>query len=779
MKKLFLSFAALVAIVSCVEEKGLEPQQPVSGNQLTIKAVAAETKTALSDGDVKDGVSVLWLDGDAIKVVFKGADKYYESKFTTSLSISSDKADFTGTLDPEVTTANCGNYGYAIYPYHEQLHPDSQDKIVLPVLTDQDGIVKTPTEDFFEEEIKQVIQGNQTVEVKEWHQKQNANYSYATVSLDNLKAGNTTEAYFRNVLSLIRINIPSGVRKVTISSVNTNEDAEYEDEKNYFPLTGKAKFQYDHNTKKLVMLVDEWNEQDKSYQVVLKNANDSELDPMKVYDLLVYPGTHAKLTIKVEGTDVSCTKTINKEYKFDPSECYTLDLREIFAMGSKEVYAFPDGKPFEIPVTTTFDNITVDIPADASWLTVTPAAKGVLRNDVISLTAAENTDAERSAIVTLKSGSTILSTVKVNQKAYVKELINEYAETYGSTNGTLKIEVSDDQSKGVYKVTICGHTLYADFSGNTLTVHDGNNDKTLSVSADYKSITATGLTIKDVSDVDYSAVLLMGEAELTAEEEALLGNYDETWTYKDSPYNVKQGMKIEKSDEAVFGEFKIKCLSVDANYFEGYGDLSDDGTKITVKIGKQYHKIFNSIGGNRIEDLHQLEFTVNKNEKTLSFNSWTDGSGNKVTEYEATKVGDIEEDGEQGGEEEQSSPLTALVGTWNETFSYFQGWGDPVAQTGVVTVTLEGDKLRFTNMFNTSQWGNTKSGNYYGVLSDDGKNILISDVDNTNPHGTYGPIVDSSYSPTTLSLAIGNNQITIASAFNGMLLNYTATKQIQ
>ena len=52
-------------------------------------------------------------------------------------------------------------------------------------------------------------------------------------------------------------------------------------------------------------------------------------------------------------------------------------------------------------------------------------------------------------------------------------------------------------------------------------------------------------------------------------------------------------------------------------------------------------------------------------------------------------------------------------------------------------------------------------------------------MDNTNPHGTYGPIVDSSYSPTTLSLAIGNNQITIASAFNGMLLNYTATKQIQ
>lgn len=759
MKKIFITFAATAALASCVEEKSLDPQpqQPVSDNVVTIKAVTTDTKTVLSDGDVRDGVSVLWENNDAIKVVFTGTEKNYESKFTTLLDSQSDKADFTGSLDSEVTAENCGSYGYAIYPYHAQISPDSDNKLYLPLMTVQNGKIVSATEELF-------IEQN-----SEWVQQQTVNYSYAAISLDNIKSANSTEAYFRNVMSLVRVNVPAGVKKVTISSVNT-ADASAE-EQNNFPLTGKARFQYDNSTKQLVMLEDEWNEQDKFYEVVLKNADDSELNSSVSYDLLVYPGTHSKLTIKVEGNDVSCTKSINREYVFEASECYSLDLSDIFAMGSKTVYAFPDGKPFEIPVTTTFDDITVEIPADASWLTVTPEAKGSLHNDVISLTGAENTTVDRSATVTLKSGSTTLSTVNVIQKAYVEELINEYAESYGSTNGTLKIEVSDDQSQAVYKVTICGHTLYADFADQTLTVYDNKKQQTLTVAADYSSITATDLQIQDVIASSYSAIISKGEVTLTAEEEALLGYYDETWTYEGNSGGGSKGMMIEKSDEGAFGQFIITCLTVGGSYFKGYAQMTGD--EITLKVGKQLHSTFNKIGEAILFDLNTIVFTVN-NDGSLSFSSWSDANSNFVTNYVATKSS---EQGEGESEGDESSSLTALVGSWNETFDYYQGWGDPVTQTGVVTVTLEGDKLLFTNMFNTVQWGNTKSGKYYGVLSDDGKNILISDVNSSSPHAVYGPIQDSNYNPTTLSLAIDNNQITIASAFNGYILDYTATKQ--
>ena len=68
MKKMILSLAAMAALISCVEEKGLEPQNP-AGNQVVIKATTDVTKTVISGDDPTEGLSVLWENGDKIRVV--------------------------------------------------------------------------------------------------------------------------------------------------------------------------------------------------------------------------------------------------------------------------------------------------------------------------------------------------------------------------------------------------------------------------------------------------------------------------------------------------------------------------------------------------------------------------------------------------------------------------------------------------------------------------------------------------------------------------------------
>ncbi len=55
MKRLFISFAALAALISCVQENQLNPPQPL---KVSINATAADTKTVLDENAVK------WEDKD-------------------------------------------------------------------------------------------------------------------------------------------------------------------------------------------------------------------------------------------------------------------------------------------------------------------------------------------------------------------------------------------------------------------------------------------------------------------------------------------------------------------------------------------------------------------------------------------------------------------------------------------------------------------------------------------------------------------------------------------
>ena len=277
MKKIFLSLAAVAALASCVEEKGLDMQQPAS-DQVIIKAVAAETKTTLSENTEDDGISVLWSAEDKVKVAFKSkADGTYTSAMFATTDGGSNKTDFAGTLDETVTTDAYEDLGLAVYPYHEaMLMPSSDGSVSLNLLEEQTGELASTGEGLYERtETQDPLDPNKTN--VSWYLKKTVNYALATVSLSEIEENKVTEAYFRNTMAVIRVNVPAGVKKVTLSS------------KHY--LTGIFSYKFDSETGAIVSSLPEYDpEGTQTYYVSLSNGG-AALDPDKTYYLLSHPGS--------------------------------------------------------------------------------------------------------------------------------------------------------------------------------------------------------------------------------------------------------------------------------------------------------------------------------------------------------------------------------------------------------------------------------------------------------------------------------------------------------
>ena len=737
MKRIALFLAAAAAtLASCVKENTLAPEQ-TSDNLVTIKALA--TKTTL------DGNAVLWEANDAINVVFNSLETQYVAEFTTE--DAGESAAFTGTLDASVTPETCGETGYAVYPSTVAIESDGKIQFSIPQV--QDGKITT-----------------------------GENLSYASVSLANLKANGADEVSFHNALSMLQITVPAGVKSVTIATNKLDFDPNYP----AVALAGKAPFFYTEG--ELQINDGKWGNSGmetapgsdiaetvvyKHKSVVLKNADDSEL-AAGVHYVQVFPGTHEGLTITVAGSDFSYTKVIDQSFTFVASKYHPLNITTIFDLGSTSYAASPFGGTVEIPVITTADAYEVVLPADATWLTETPSAKGAFRKDVVSLTAEANTTgAVRTATVKINEVDVVVS-----QKGYVSELLNEYVETYSMYGqpftGTLKIEQTDDPSQGVYKVTICGQQMYADYSSNQLTIYDGKNSRTLTVSPDYKTISTSSLTLGYSTYSDYKAILPLGPAVLTAEEEALVGTYNETWNHpKHAP--ATNAMEISASEEASFGQLKVKFLVTgDGSAYTGYASLEESVLK--VQIGGQSHA---KLGTQWNPDV-VLSLTVNSN-GTLTMPTWKDGSYNDLSNYVATKVGTSEPDPETpGAGDEEDSSLNAFVGTWSESFDFQQySWSPAATYTNAsVKITIEDGKLLATNiLLITPQYGTPSSGTYVGEVSADGLTVTFADKDmNTPSHMTLGPV-----SNFVLILSADGKTLSATSTCGGAVKNYVATKK--
>lgn len=388
-----------------------------------------------------------------------------------------------------------------------------------------------------------------------------------------------------------------------------------------------------------------------------------------------------------------------------------------------EIKASHLGGTVEIPVSTVVD---YDVVSDGAWLTFTET-KAAVRNETIVLTAEANTTASRKANVTLKERGTenVLATFAVSQKAFAAELVGEYLETYSqygqSMTGTLKIQESDDETKGLYKVVICGSTLYGDYESGKLNLYDGKYTRTLTVAADFSTLEIANLNLGYTTYSNYTAFLPLGAPELTEEELALVGTYNEAWTHsKATP--AENGMVISASEEASFGRLYVKFLvTSDGSAYQGYATYAD--SKITVAVGGQSHPKLGTIW----DPSAVIVLTVNA-DGTITMPAWRDGNYNELKDYVATKVGGSDEGEGEGGEATVNPLAAAVVGEYTE--SGFSGYPAP----GKLTVSLSEDPskgdLKIVFGFDTTVFYATVSGDANTTI------ITIPQTDTT----MWGPV---------------------------------------
>ena len=681
MKKIFISLAAIAALISCVEEKGLEPQpqQPV-GNQVTIKAVAAETKTIL------DGTDVVWEDNDAIKMVFSGVQNTYYTELTTTLNVASSEADFTGVLSVELQSdETVKDAGYAVYPSSAV----SEYGVIHEIPTAQNGNIESE-----------------------------GNLSYASVSYASLSEAQPAKVSFHNVYSLIRVKVAEGMTKVTFTSTS--------------PLAGIAPFKFDASDNTLKIDEAKWDpntyvDYSKSNTIELTAEQNGSLSSDRIYDVIIFPGDHT-LTIKVEDGTTEFSRTI-KPNTFEASQYYSLDLSSIFAIGQSEFEASPfGGGEIEIPLLSTFAeedyDVTFDFGTESQWLSYSPAVKGAFREDVVSITVADGgntTGATRTASVTITgatSGKKVVATV--SQKAYDANLIGEYIESYvrgfgqSATTGKFSIEKSDDLSKGLYKViNICGYSepVYADFEKPTFTLYDGTRERTLTVSDDYSSMSGTSFSINNIGGYDgnYSAVRSKGEAILTSEEETLIGIYDESWKYGGNTVISQKGMEISVSDEAAFGQLKVRFLTVEGQFLNCYANLSDG--KLTINSKGAVHPKYQTL-------YDDFVLTIADGVLTSSKTVYESNGYKGISEYKATKSIDDEEN-------EKTFTVDDLIGTWTQSFNAGGSLWEETTMTIEETDDSSKGQMKIKDMFYYNSSGNIYSLTCYANLESDGKTLTV------------------------------------------------------
>ena len=391
-----------------------------------------------------------------------------------------------------------------------------------------------------------------------------------------------------------------------------------------------------------------------------------------------------------------------------------------FSVEATEFAASPLGGSVEVPVSTSVD---YEVEIDGAWLKYVETK--AVRNETLVFSAeAENTTGVvLKATVTLKEKETgkLLASFSVSQNPFFEELLGEYIESYSyhsqPTNGTLKIERSDDPSKGTYKVTICGTTFYADYEAGKLNFYDGKYTRTLTVAEDFSRFEVKDLSIGYSTYSDYVAFPALGAPELTEAELALVGTYNESWTHsKHAP--ATNGMVISASEEASFGRLYVKFLvTEDGSAYAGYATLEE--SVLTVQIGGQSHPKF----GTQWNPDVKLALTVNT-DGTLTMPTWKDVSYNDLSNYVATKV--VESEGGDEGEVTDDP----IAGTWDVTYestdNLYSDNGTWTSQTGTIEISGAEGNYTITNFLGKSvSWALTQSENTLSY-SKDGLNLTLT-----------------------------------------------------
>ena len=588
MKKIFLLFAAAVAVLSsCVKENGLEPQANTDG-KVTINAVAADSKTVL------DGLNVVWENEDALSVVLAG-DVKTVAEFAAE-SVDGANAKFVYAGDDALAFDGVTS-AYAVYP--------------ASAVSQEGGVVKV---------------SHTLPEVQTGVVESGMNLSSAALSVEELVAGQAT-ATFNNALALLQVVVPAGVKEV---SLHTATGSALVGDMTFNVVDG-ALTVASTGTKRTVTL-----------------STGSELAE-GTHNLLVYPGNAPTLTLTMTATDGAVYTSEVSAIRFTASESRTINLTQIFKMGTEAtMYASPAGGEVVVPVVTAADyTYEVAIEGNPEWLTYVLPTKAIHGENIVFTATKNETGAERSANVTISWGENQTRTFTIAQKAIYMDFVNDadgnpiqWEETFGlygsqsdalagtNAKATYKnvftIELSDDFNKGTYKLIgafvendiskgKAGATYYANYEGTTLSIYKSttgyafsNDVITLTYNETAKEFAADapiqfGYKYSNADMMNggyiggYKAVVKVEEEPETPEGAGGLEAFVGTWTetYVNKPYTWSSETVCEgeftvsiSGDKLLFENmfvFKVSGMN-GYEYKSGsyYGTLSSDGKTITL-----------------------------------------------------------------------------------------------------------------------------------------------------------------------------------------------------
>ena len=457
-----------------------------------------------------------------------------------------------------------------------------------------------------------------------------------------------------------------------------------------------------------------------------------------IYALNNTTGDLKAKSLKLKGQDFSIDQEVETALHFSPVE-------------ANEV---------TIPLTTGVEYEFELSENGADWLTVTkePRTKAVSYENLILKADPNNSGAHRKTTLTIKKtgAETVFAEFTVEQKNYDPSLIYdeeeiiEWAESFGVSNsssgtdavskkGVFTIALSDDFSKGVYKIsnmfmanlyhhegqmfTSKGGEYYADIEGGILTIHSKVSVLSYGFTTDFDVAYDAGKKEFSISEplatfnysnsrnvylVDYKAVVKVdapaGSGAASAAD--LVGTWHQKFS-AGSPYE-NDLMTIELSDDPSKGQLKVNMFeynSYDTTYkLVCYANLSEDGTTLTVlSNGVDFSGM-----GTFSED---MVMTVSEGGAKIVYDKTITTSGYfPVGNLIATK-------------QVQTIVAADLVGTWHQKFSA----GSPY-ENDLMTIELSDDPSKGqlkVNMFEYNSYDTTYKLVCYANLSEDGTTLTV------------------------------------------------------
>lgn len=299
-------------------------------------------------------------------------------------------------------------------------------------------------------------------------------------------------------------------------------------------------------------------------------------------------------------------------------------------VGATEFTVSPLGGDVEVPVTTAQD---YEVEIEGDWLTYVETK--AVREETVVLTAeaANTTKSDLKATVKFVAGEKTLATLNVVQKNYYPELIEvdgepvEWAETFDlyrnedatgdpavSKKGVFTFALSDDFSKGVYKISNMfmaalyygegyqqisnkGGEYYADVEGDVLTIYMDGAVKSYGFTEDIEvayDATAKTFSIAETLEgmvygdgfnrtgylANYQAAVKVDAP--AGDEDSVFGNYLESFNSTSTSTAAPGGyLTIEASDNDAKGNVKITAM-LGQTGLSLYGTMNDDKTEIVV-----------------------------------------------------------------------------------------------------------------------------------------------------------------------------------------------------